>query len=89
MNKSGTVGGPLTLGAWGKLPPPPPLSAALLSTTGLTMPYLVPSDRHSEEQDQLAMYRLFSCSAQLAAHGVTEGEACMDVLVTSADKPRP
>ena len=70
-------------GGGGQFAPGPQCKGAPNSTG------LVPSDRHSEEQDQLAMYRLFSCSAQLAAHGVTEGEACMDVLVTSADKPRP
>ena len=61
------------------------------------MQYLVPldttltsfQDRHGEELDQFTVYRLFSGSDQLAAHGVAEGEACMDVPVTSADKPRP
>ena len=33
------------------------------------------------------MYRLFSCSAQLAAYGGAGAETFMDVLVTSADKP--
>ena len=40
------------------------------------------------ERDQFVAYR--TCSAQLAAHGSTGGETCMDILVTSADvKPRP
>ena len=34
-----------------------------------------------------AVYRLFSCSAQLAAYGGAGAETFMDVLVTSADKP--
>ena len=63
------------------------MHGAILSTTGLTTPNLVPR-RHGEEQDQPAVYRLFSCGAQLAAHGGAGGETCMDVLVTSADKPR-
>ena len=45
--------------------------------------------QYLEERDQLAVYRLFSHSAQLVPHGGAGGETCMDVLVTSADKPRP
>ena len=40
-------------------------------------------------EQNLAVYHLFSCSDQLAAHRVAEGEICMDIPVTSADKPRP
>ena len=66
------------------------MHGAILSTTGLTLPNLVPR-RHGEERDQPAVYHLFSCGAhdQLAAHKGAGGETCMDVLVASADKPRP
>ena len=67
------------------------MHSAVLSTTGLRLTSF--PDRHDEERGQLAVYRLIFCiiydSAQLATHGVAEGEACMDVLVTSTDKPRP
>ena len=41
------------------------MHGAVLGTTGLRLSSF--PDRHGEERDQRAVYRLFPCSAQLAA----------------------
>ena len=65
------------------------MHGAVLSTTGLITSNVVPRPPQWRTRPTCHVSFFFSCSDQLSAHGGVGGETCMDVLVTSADKPRP